>query len=126
MSQSCGIPTCHLTKFQPNDLVSMLKMNMIMMEKYGKLKSQIWDPIDIDKINGLPEYAHEIVEQYFEEKYWSHESSYNDLLVINNPNNGLLSSSKSNSHNHSSPDDWILNLNPAELGNLDDLLNMLN
>ncbi|KAL5862225.1 hypothetical protein ACOSQ3_003507 [Xanthoceras sorbifolium] len=123
LSQTCAAPICNLFKLQPNDSIDTLRMNMIMRETFSTLESQNWEPINLDKISGIPEYAHEVIKQYFEEMDWSDEVDSADLLAISNPNNQVLSPSEPNACD----DLFELSDTLRELGViLDDELDMIN
>ncbi|KAK1558705.1 hypothetical protein Q3G72_005610 [Acer saccharum] len=96
LSQPCAAPTCHRCNFEPNDLVDTLRMNTILMEHFSTLKSRNWEPVDLDRTSGLPEYAHEIVKSYLEKKDWWDDINYRDLLVINETNDRFYSSLEPN------------------------------
>ncbi|XP_031286092.1 uncharacterized protein LOC116144802 [Pistacia vera] len=63
LSETCSTSLCYPCDFRSNHLVDEFSMNMIMMENFRLSKSQSdLEPIAVDRISGLPEFAdHEYV-----------------------------------------------------------------
>lgn len=66
LSQTCSTSLCDHITFRQNGLVNESDMNVIMKEKFEAFESKRLEPIDLDKINGLPLCSHEHVQKILE------------------------------------------------------------
>ncbi|KAK0583374.1 hypothetical protein LWI29_036289 [Acer saccharum] len=85
MSQTYSAPLRQLV-FQPNNPVDELRMNMLLMEEFGMVKSQInLEPTHLVRISKLPEYTDEYVQKYLVDNkrfYYAQPG----LLLMHKPN----------------------------------------
>ncbi|KAK2650641.1 hypothetical protein Ddye_018130 [Dipteronia dyeriana] len=81
MSQTCSAPL-RQPFFQPNNPVDELRMNMLLMEEFGMVNSQInLEPTHPDRISELPEYADEYVQKYLEDNKRIYYAQHGLLLM---------------------------------------------
>lgn len=86
LSQTCSTSLCDHITFRQNGLVNESDMNVIMKEKFEAFESKRLEPIDLDKINGLPLCSHEHVQKILEpidhDKINGHPVSSHDYQKI--------------------------------------------